>query len=159
MVSPSFFSSFRYAISGVITALKQERNLRFHFCTAGYVLFFSGFYAFSGVEYALLSLAICGVISMELVNSAIERTVENPEPARWRTAGVVKDMAAGGVLIFSIGAATCGVCLFWQPQVLKEIVVWFWDRPIAILFFIISLLLAWLFVFYPQKIFGILKKQ
>ena len=158
MGHPSFFSSFRYAVSGIITALKQERNLRFHLCAAVYVLLFSLFYSFGPVEYAIVLLAISGVMSMELVNSALERTVENPEPARWRTAGVVKDMAAGAVLVFSIGAAACGLLLFGQPAVLLNIVKWFWGRPFMILLLAASLVLSWMFVFCPKKLFRRRKK-
>ena len=131
--------------------------MRFHLCTAVYVLLFSLFYDFSKAEYGVLILAICGVMAMELVNSAIERTVENPEPARWRTAGVVKDMAAGGVLVFSIGAAAYGLLLFWQPQVLLGMAVWFFHRPLAALALVISLVLSWLFVFYPKRLLEGLK--
>ncbi len=159
MQHPPFLSSFRYAANGIYTALQQERNLRFHLCTAVYVLLFSLFYDFNRAEYGVLILAICGVMAMELVNSAIERTVENPEPARWRTAGVVKDMAAGAVLVFSIGAAAYGLLLFVQPQILLAIVVWFFQRPLAAVVLLASFVLAWLFIFHPKRLLAIFKAQ
>ncbi len=159
MNRPSFFSSFRYAFNGIVTAIKQERNLRFHLCAAGYVLLFSLFYEFTKTEYCILVLAICGVIAMELVNSALERTVANPEPARWLTAGVVKDMAAGAVLVFSIGAAVCGILLFWQPHTLLEIAEWFFRRPLVLLLLCGSLAASWVFVFHPKWLIGKVKEK
>ncbi len=44
MRHPPFFSSFRYAASGIAAALREERNMRFHLCTALYVALFSLFY-------------------------------------------------------------------------------------------------------------------
>ncbi len=90
-----FIRGFRYAGQGIAAALQQERNLRFHVCAAAYVLAFSRFYRFTAVEYALLAVCIAGVISLELVNSAIERAVDRPDAAHWAAAGAAKDMAAG----------------------------------------------------------------
>lgn len=159
MQHPPFFSSFRYAANGIITALKQERNLRFHLCTGFYVILFSLFYEFTKAEYCVLVLAICGVMAMELVNSALERTVSNPEPARWLTAGVVKDMAAGAVLVFSIGAAVCGVILFWQPSTLIKIGEWFFSRPLMLLLLVASFVVSWVFIFHPKWLFGRIKQK
>ena len=109
-----FWASFRYAAQGIWTALREERNMRFHLCAAFYVYLFSIFYDFSKTQYCLLTVMVCGVLALELVNSSLERTVERPVPDRYRTAGVVKDMAAGAVLVFSIGCAVGGVLLFWD---------------------------------------------
>ena len=103
-----FFAGFGYAAKGFWAAVKEERNLRFHLCAGAYVLLASLFYSFSAVEYALLFLCIGGVIALELVNSAVERSVESPDPAHWRAAGGAKDMAAGAVLVFSIASAAVG---------------------------------------------------
>ena len=100
-----FLRGFRYAASGVWAALRAERNLRFHLCAAVYVLLFSRFYSFSRAEYALLFLCIGGVMSLELMNSAVERAVDRPDASHWAAAGLAKDMAAGAVLVFSIAAA------------------------------------------------------
>ena len=69
--------------------------MRFHLCAAFYVYLFSLFYGFGKTEYILITLMVCGVLALELVNSSLERTVERPAPDRYMTAGVVKDMAAG----------------------------------------------------------------
>ena len=112
MKKQPFLHSFLYAVQGVRTALREERNLRFHVCTAFYVYVFSLFYEFTCTEYCLITMMVGGVMALELVNSSLERAVERPVPERYMTAGAVKDMAAGGVLIcagFAVGVGGCPV--------------------------------------------------
>ena len=142
-----FYASFLYAAQGVRTALRQERNMRFHLCAAFYVYLFSLFYDFTKTEYCLLTVMVAGVLALELVNSSLERTVERPAPSRYRTAGVVKDMAAGAVLVFSIGCAVCGVLLFWDVAVFREILAFFAGHPAALVALCASLVCSWLFIF------------
>ena len=115
-MKPRFVDSFLYAAQGIRTAVREERNMRFHLCAAFYVYLFSLFYGFGKTEYILITLMVCGVLALELVNSSLERTVERPAPDRYMTAGVVKDMAAGAVLVFSIGCAVCGAVLFGMSR-------------------------------------------
>ena len=142
-----FYASFLYAAQGVRTALREERNMRFHLCTAFYVYLFSMFYDFTKTQYCILTVMIVGVLALELVNSSLERTVERPTPDRYCTAGVVKDMAAGAVLVFSIGCAVCGVLLFWDVDVFKTIFWFFTHHWLALVALCISLVCAWLYVF------------
>ncbi|HIW54254.1 MAG TPA: diacylglycerol kinase family protein [Candidatus Ruthenibacterium merdigallinarum] len=142
-----FYASFLYAAQGVRTAVRQERNMRFHLCAAFYVYLFSLFYDFTKTEYCLLTVMVAGVLALELVNSSLERTVERPAPSRYRTAGVVKDMAAGAVLVFSIGCAVCGVLLFWDVAVFREILAFFAGHPAALAALCASLVCSWLFIF------------
>ena len=109
-----FLRGFRYAWAGIVAAVRTERNFRFHLCAAAYVLWFSQYYTFTRVEYALLALCIGGVMALELVNSAVERAVDKPDVAHWRAAGSAKDMAAGAVLVFSAAAVVVGPLPFWR---------------------------------------------
>lgn len=143
----SFFKGFGYAGQGIWAAIKAERNLRFHICAACYVLLFSLFYPFGPVEYSILFISITGVMAMELMNSAIERAVDTPDPAHWLTAGGAKDMAAGGVLVFSIGAAASGIALFCRLEQFKAMLAWFAAHPVALAGLILTLPLAWWFIF------------
>lgn len=141
-----FWSSFRYAAQGIYTAVREERNMRFHLCAAFYVYLFSMFYRFSVTQYCVLTVMVCGVLALELVNSSLERTVERPQPDRYRTAGVVKDMAAGAVLVFSIGCAVCGALLFWDLEAFARMYRFFTAHVWALLPLVASLWGAWRFV-------------
>lgn len=66
----------------------------------------------SGVEWAILTIAIMSVIAMEMVNTAIERVVDLVTEDYHPLAKAAKDIAAGAVLVVSLGAVMIGVCLF-----------------------------------------------
>lgn len=148
-----FFKGFVYAFHGITAALREERNLRFHLVAALFVMYFSIFYNFSRTEYALLIILICGVISLELVNSAIERAVQKPGPDKFFIAGAVKDMAAGAVLAFSIGAAVCGVLLFWQPAVLLRILHCHIASPLRMVLLLVAVCAGYLYIFRKEEPF------
>ena len=69
-MKPRFVDSFLYAAQGIRTAVREERNMRFHLCAAFYVYLFSLFYGFGKTEYILITLMVCGVLALELVNSS-----------------------------------------------------------------------------------------
>lgn len=142
-----FIDSFIYAAQGIRAAVQQERNMRFHLCAAFYVYLFSLFYDFTSTQYALITIMVVGIMALELVNSSIERVMERPAPERYRTAGVVKDMAAGAVLIFSIGCAVAGVFLFWNVPVFERILGYFAEHLVLLLLLLATLPVAWRFVF------------
>ena len=127
--------------------MRQERNMRFHLCAACYVYFFSLFYDFSKTQYAVLTIVVCGVIALEMLNSSLERCVDRPSPDRYMTAGVVKDMAAGAVLVYSIGAAVCGILLFWDIKVMRDILSFFVQTPLAAVCFAVSIIASAWFIF------------
>ena len=147
MKKQPFLHSFLYAVQGVRTALREERNLRFHVCTAFYVYVFSLFYEFTRTEYCLITMMVGGVMALELVNSSLERAVERPVPERYMTAGAVKDMAAGAVLVFSIASAVCGVLLFWDPAAFARMWHFVLRWPALAVVLAAALVLAFRFIF------------
>ena len=133
MKKQPFLHSFRYAVQGVRTALREERNLRFH--------------VFTRAEYCLITIMVGGVMALELVNSSLERAVERPVPERYMTAGAVKDMAAGAVLVFSIASAVCGVLLFWDMPAFARMWRFFLRWPALALVLAATLVVAFRFIF------------
>ncbi len=147
----SFLKSFLYAAKGVVRAVARERNLRFHLCMAVYVLVFSLFYDFSLLQYAIIVLTICGVLALELVNTAIEGIVDMLCPKHSDAAGFIKDVAAAAVLVFCAGAACCGVLLFWDVEVFVKIYRFFSVRPLLLLPLGLSFVASGWFVFAFNK--------
>ncbi len=143
-----FLRSFVYALAGIKLAIREERNFRFHLCMGFYVFLFSTFYNFGRLEYCVLVILVAGELALELVNTSLERTVAKPKPHRYELAGAVKDLAAGAVLVFSVGAAVCGFFLFWNPAVFAEIMHFFKVHWWAGLLLLFSLFLAIRFIFF-----------
>lgn len=142
-----FGRGFIYALNGIRAAVQEERNFRFHLCAAIYVYAAAFLAGLEAVEYALLALCIFAVMSMELMNSAIERAVDKPDTEHWWSAGAAKDMAAGAVLVTAIGAVCVGVCLFANERALKAIWSGVTASPLTILLWLASLVAAYLFTF------------
>ena len=147
-----FIRSFVYAANGIRLAVKEERNFRFHIVAAIYVYIFSLFYDFTKMEYALITVLVAGVMALELVNSAFERAVSEPSPKRYVTAGAVKDIAAGAVLVFSAGAAVCVVFLFWRVDIFRNIASFFRGHIFLLVVLLLSFIVAFWFIFYSEKI-------
>ena len=101
-----------YAIKGIITGIKEERNVRIDIVAAFYVFIFSKFYDFSLTQKVILVVICFNVLAFELMNTAVERAVDKPDEEHYMQAGEAKDTAAGGVLLSAIGAAVAGMMMF-----------------------------------------------
>ncbi|WP_419881426.1 diacylglycerol kinase family protein [Peribacillus sp. B-H-3] len=114
-----FYKSFLFAFEGIWAALKSERNMRIHFAAAAAVLCLGWYVALSKLEWMLILICIFGVISLELVNSAIERVVDLATSETHPLAKQAKDFAAGAVLVFAIFSVIIGLIIF-----LPKLVEW-----------------------------------
>ena len=114
MKSRSIIESFNYAVSGIIYALKSERNMRIHLIVAGIAILMSLFFDFSKAEFLLLFFAITFVLMAEMFNSAIEKTVDLVTDEFKPLARLAKDIAAGAVLIAAVNSLVVGYLLFFN---------------------------------------------
>ncbi|MGN0692076.1 MAG: diacylglycerol kinase family protein [Oscillospiraceae bacterium] len=144
----SFFKGFAYAFKGIIYCIRTQRNMRFHICAMGAVIFLSSFYDLSRSECALLALVFASVISSEAVNTAVEAAVDlTTEGKRSFLAEKAKDCAAGAVLISAVFAAAAGIFLFWDTEVFHSIYLFFAENPLYIIAVIIYIALSIFFIF------------
>ena len=114
-----FYSSFEFAFTGILTAFKEERNMRKHAVSAILVLIAGTVFRISAVEWLFLLLSVTLVIAFEIVNSAIENVVDLASNYHFSMlAKNAKDMAAGAVLVVSGFALLTGLIIFvpkiWQ---------------------------------------------
>jgi diacylglycerol kinase (ATP) len=108
----SLFDSFNNATEGVIHALRTQRNLWIHFAIAAGVLVAAVAFGVSKVELMVLLVAITFVLVAELVNTAIEATVDVASTSFDPMAKLAKDIAAGAVLIATLNAFAVGYLVF-----------------------------------------------
>jgi len=103
--------SFRYAGSGVLWAVRTQRNLRIHLTALVLVVFFGFLAELTAERWGLVLLCSAQVIALELVNSALESACDaiTREENPW--IGHAKDAAAGAVLISAIGAIALALLL------------------------------------------------
>lgn len=108
MKPSSWIESLNCAIEGILWAAKSERHIRYHFVAALAVVFLALFFKVSAVEFFLLVLAAVLVIFAEMMNTAIETIVDLVTDDYHELAKIAKDVAAGAVLITSVGAIILG---------------------------------------------------
>jgi undecaprenol kinase len=112
--------SFKFAIRGIISAVLYGKNLRIMLVFFSVVIAASIFFDLSGLEWAVILVCSAGVISTEMINTAIE-TVINMITSEYKPlAKIAKDIAAGAVLVFSIVSAAVGLIIF-VPRILQLI--------------------------------------
>ena len=58
--------------------------------------------------------SVCIVLALEGLNTAIEKLCDEVTTKRKKSIMIIKDVAAGAVLIAAIGAAIVGVLIFWK---------------------------------------------
>lgn len=108
MKPSSWLESLNCAIEGILWATKSERHIRYHFVAALAVIFLALFFKVSAFEFFLLALAAVMVIFAEMMNTAIETIVDLVTEDYHELAKRAKDVAAGAVLVTSVGAIILG---------------------------------------------------
>lgn len=112
-----FFKSFTYAFMGIIEALRTEQNLLFDFIYAIITIVLGILLKLSIIEFAIVLLAVGLVISLEMVNTAIEYAIDMAMPEIHPLAKISKDVAGGAVLVSAIMALIVGL-LIYVPKVI-----------------------------------------
>ncbi len=104
--------SFGHALAGWRLALRTEANFQVQAVAAVVAIGASWYFDISPTEWLIVVLTIAGVLAMELVNSAIERLADWVQPAHDTQIKVIKDLAAGAVLLVACAAAIVGLIIF-----------------------------------------------
>jgi diacylglycerol kinase (ATP) len=109
-----FTESFNHAIEGVIYAVRTQRNMKIHLVVAILVLFFSLFFNFSKIEMVILLITVTSVIVLEMINTAIEATIDVLANYYHPLAKIAKNVSAGAVLVASANAIVVAYLLFFD---------------------------------------------
>ena len=110
-------TSFKNALVGLVWAARTQVHLRIHLTVTALVLGLAWVFNLTGLEVALLLMMIVIVISLELVNTALEAVTDCQKLTKKtaeedRLIGVAKDVAAGAVLVTALGAVAVGLAIF-----------------------------------------------
>ena len=106
-------SSLEFALTGIFTAFKEEKNMRSHVLSAIAAIIAGLIFRISATEWLLLLLSIFLVIAFEIMNSAVENVVDLASDYHFSMrAKNAKDMAAGAVLVVSGFSVVTGLIIF-----------------------------------------------
>lgn len=104
--------SFGYAFEGIFYSFKKGTHFKIHTIAAAIAIILGLVYSVSAFEWLVLILLISAVMSAEAINTAIEEACDVLHPEHHPGARLAKHCAAGGVLVFSIGALVIGLIIF-----------------------------------------------
>lgn len=108
----NIFKSFKYAFEGIFTSLKTEKNMKIHFIIMILVIILGIILKISKIEWIICIILFGFVISLELINTAIENTVDLITTEINPKAKIAKDVSAGAVLVAAITAVIVGLIIF-----------------------------------------------
>ena len=103
---------FKHAIKGVVNMVKSEKNFKIQLGFLVTIIFLGIFFNISTFEWITILLTSALVLSLESINSAVEKlcdlvSIEQHASIKW-----IKDVSAGAVLIASICSLIIGGLIF-----------------------------------------------
>ncbi len=119
-VATNLFISFRYAWSGVSYAFNTQRNFRIHVVMGMVAIALSLYLHLPSVEIAIMGLTIGSVLTMELINTALESVVDlTVQQTYHELAKIAKDCAAGAVMVSALVSVLVAAVLLIPPFIEK----------------------------------------
>ena len=107
-----------YGFNGILYTLKHERNMVIHFLVMILVIIAGIVFKITFVEWGVCFVLFALVLSLELMNTALENVVDLVTEEKKAKAKVAKDAAAGAVLVAAIFAVIIGISIF-LPRLLE----------------------------------------
>ncbi len=112
--------SFKYAWEGIVFMFLNETNARIHLASSIVVVALGFLFKISAIEFLLMIVLISMVLVAEIFNTAIEKVMDHLSPGLHPGVKVVKDLAAGGVLISAMAAFISG-CIIFIPKIINYV--------------------------------------
>ncbi len=112
MKNKNIISSLKFAIEGIISAYKSERNIKIQIQIMILVIILGFILEISLTEWIICIILFCLIIGSEMINTAIEYTIDLAFPQKNDLVKKAKDISAGAVLIFVVGTIIIGLLIF-----------------------------------------------
>lgn len=100
------------ALAGIASALKSERNMKIHLAAAFLAVLLGCWLEINRLEWGLLSITIFFVLMAEMINTAVEKTVDLVTQQYHPLAEAAKNIAAGAVLLSALNAIIMAVVIY-----------------------------------------------
>ena len=115
-----YWKSFKHAIDGIIYCLKYEHNMIIILIASVFAIIFGFYFNINSYEW-LFIIFVCGTISAcEMLNSAIEATVDLITTEIHPLAKIAKDTASSATLILCFISLIGGIIIF-LPKIMMMI--------------------------------------
>jgi diacylglycerol kinase len=104
--------SISFAITGILVFFRKERNARIHLAATFAVVITGFLYHISNMEWIILVIMIMSVMVSEILNTSIESLCDHVQPGIHEQIRIIKDLAAGAVLIASMASVVVAAIIF-----------------------------------------------
>lgn len=112
----NFIASVRYSIDGFFAALKHEPSFREDFLFVILLIPFAVILPVNAVSTAVMISSLLLIMIVELLNSAIEWTIDYLRPEIHPLAKRIKDMASAAVFVSYINCVVVWVIILWPSN-------------------------------------------
>ncbi len=104
--------SFSYAIAGILEFFMKERNAKIHLTATVAVIMIGFLLHLSNMEWIIVTIAIMSVLVAEIINTSIESLCNLVHPETHEEVRIIKDLAAGAVLLTSVASVIIAALIF-----------------------------------------------
>ncbi|MEP7253987.1 MAG: diacylglycerol kinase family protein [Ginsengibacter sp.] len=112
-----FLKSTGYAFAGLKTCFANEKNFRIQ-VVIGILIVIAGFvFQIESNEWLVVLVCAALVLTLEMMNTAIEKLSDLYTTSIHPGIKIIKDVAAGAVLLASLVSAICG-CIIFIPRII-----------------------------------------
>ncbi|MDD7150487.1 MAG: diacylglycerol kinase family protein [Bacilli bacterium] len=108
----TFKGSVKNCLDGISYVTKNEKNFKREIALGIIALILSYILKIDKIEFIIVLTMICLVLTTEIINTAIERTVDLVTKEYHELARIAKDVSAGSVLVTSIFSLIIGIIIF-----------------------------------------------
>ena len=113
----TFKGSVKNCLDGISYVTKNEKNFKREIALGIIALILSYILKIDKIEFIIILTMICLVLTAEIINTAIERTVDLVTKEYHELARIAKDVSAGSVLVTSTFALIIGIIIF-MPKII-----------------------------------------
>jgi diacylglycerol kinase (ATP) len=110
--------SFGYAFQGIRYSFAGEQNFRIHVFAAIIAVAAAIFLKCSAGEWLIIVICIAAMLSLEMLNTAIEQLCDLHNQNFDPKIKIIKDVSAGAVLVAAVASAVCGAIIF-VPKIIS----------------------------------------
>ena len=106
-------NAFGYAFKGIYSFFKEEAHAKIHLAVFIMVLIAGVYFQITRLEWFIILICTALVFGLEMLNSALEKALDQIHPGQNENIGKAKDIAAGAVLMSAIVSVILGLMVFW----------------------------------------------
>lgn len=114
MRKPAFHISVLNSVNGIIRMLRSERNFQLEVLALLINIFLIVYLKLSPEHAAIILLVCFAVLSVEMLNTAIEKICDFVHPGFSEHIGLIKDIAAGAVLLLAFVSVIIALLIYPQ---------------------------------------------